>query len=272
MRERPVRAVSLPPLRSAVAAPFRVAAWELREVFSRRLPTMGGVVGTVVGCSLIYGLFAWVPNEAEAEVERTIEIEFIPATILESESEAPSAGGSEGESEAETPSEAEPEIEMDVVESDLLDPDAVTEDEDPPPQPPKPRPPKPQPPKPTPSPAPAPSGNPLTDAGDWADAVASGDPWAAAVMRELGNMRVPAWGGQIPKSSPYRFRLRVCKDGSVDKVLTKGSTGDANLDANLEHEIERLDLPAMPAALAKQVPGQCVTLAYRFSWTHAGVR
>ena len=90
-------------------------------------------------------------------------------------------------------------------------------------------------------------------------------------LRALQGMQVPAWAGKISSDNPYRFRLRICKDGRVDKVLRKGSTGDSDLDATLAHEISRLDLPAIPPKQAAGMTGSCAVLDYTFAWKASGV-
>jgi hypothetical protein len=134
------------------------------------------------------------------------------------------------------------------------------------------RPPKPNPnpsPKPTPTPAP---NNPFAESGAWSELVADGDPWAAAVMRALRSMKVPAWAGKLSTDNPFGFRLRICKDGRVDRVLRKRSTGDADLDATLEHEISRIELPPIPSAMASSMKQACMVLDYEFNWLPSGVR
>jgi hypothetical protein len=84
-------------------------------------------------------------------------------------------------------------------------------------------------------------------------------------------MRVPAWAGKIAADSPFVFRLVVCKDGSIADVVRKQSTGDADLDATLEHEISRVVLPAMPSAIAAHMSKSCATLNYQFKWSAVGV-
>ena len=94
----------------------------------------------------------------------------------------------------------------------------------------------------------------------------------ASVKRALRSMKVPAWAGKIATERPFEFRLIICKDGRIDKVLRKQSTGDADLDATLEHEISRLELPPVPASMAASMSRSCVTLSYQFTWSATGVR
>jgi hypothetical protein len=210
----------------------------------------------------------WMPSPAAAEPEPEFVVEFVPASMI---------AASQLDGEPVEPVEPE-RIEPDTVEPTVEAPGASISDAatvpNPTPEPggapePTPKPtPKPQP-KPTPSPAPP---NPFAESGAWSELVADGDPWAAAVMRALRSMKVPAWGGKLSADKPFGFRLRICKDGSVDKVLRKASTGDVNLDATLEHEITRVKLPPVPAAMASGMPRKCVVLDYEFSWLPSGVR
>jgi hypothetical protein len=173
--------VSLPPTRSALAAPFVVVGQELRQIASQPGPFFGGLLGT--------------PNPS------------------------PSPN-----------------------------------------------------PKPSPNPNPDPGGaNPFGDPNAWSDLVGDGDPWAAAVMAELRSMKVPAWAGKIATDRPFAFRLIICKDGHIEQVLRKQSTGDVDLDATLEHEISRLVLPRVPASMAAAMPRSCVMLNYQFTWSASGV-
>lgn len=249
--------VSLPPTRSALAAPFVVFGHELREIARQPAPFFGGLLGTVLSCATLVGAMFSVPSAAGAQPEPPMVIEFIPASAI-------SLGDPEGAVDA-APSEptAEPAV------TEPSDPSSVTTEPLP-----KPREPKPSPnpnPNPNPNPGSQPSTNPFGDPSAFPDLVGDGDPWAAAVMRALRSMEVPAWAGKISTDKPFAFRLVICKDGRVDKVLRKQSTGDADLDARLEHEILRLDLPPVPSAMAAGMPRGCATLSYQFTWSATGV-
>lgn len=253
-----------------------VAAHELRDIASRPGPFIGGVVGSLLGCAAIVAAMLWMSTPAAAEPEPVLVIEFLPASLL-------AAAELDGE-----PSEAEPsDAESDPVEAASEDPGATVSDSlasssphhsvmDPSPtvEPtPTPKPtPKPSP-QPTPAPAPKPAPkSPFTTPGAWSDMIADGDPWAAAVMRALRSMKIPAWAGKLSADKPFGFRLRICKDGRVDRVLRKQSTGDADLDATLEHEITRVDLPPIPASVAGTMAQPCMVLNYEFTWLPGGVR
>lgn len=244
--------VSLPPTQSALAAPFIVVAQDLRRIVEQPGPFLGGLLGTIVSCSALVAALLWLPSPAAAEPESPLVIEFIPASAM-------SLGELEGETGAAT---SEPQTE---------------------PTPPAPTPPTPKPhdPKPNPSPSPNPNpgsnpdpggASPFGDPDAWGDMVRDGDPWAGAVMRALRSMKVPAWAGKIATERPFEFRLIICKDGRIDQVLRKQSTGDADLDATLVHEISRLVLPPVPASMAASMSRSCVTLSYSFTWSATGVR
>jgi outer membrane biosynthesis protein TonB len=250
-----------------------VVAQDLRRIAEQPGPFLGGLVGTIVSCAALVGALLWLPSPAAAEPESPLVIEFIPASAV-------SLGELEGETGAAT---SEPPSEPAVDEPPSV-PTSVSDNATTPNPATKPGPsvaptpkqnpsPKPNPsPTPNPSPKPEPGGvSPFGDPDAWSDLVQDGDPWAAAVMRALRSMKVPAWAGKLTNDHPFQFRLVICKDGRIDKVLRKQSTGDANLDATLEHEISRLKLPPVPASMAASMPRSCVTLSYQFSWSAAGV-
>ncbi|HLT35002.1 MAG TPA: hypothetical protein VK034_01925 [Enhygromyxa sp.] len=221
------------------------------------------MLGALLGCLGIAASLLWMPSPAAAEPEPEFVVEFVPASMLAS-----------SELDAE-PVEPEPTSEPDA-EPAGEDPGATISDAatrpNPESEPGAPRPtPRPTP-KPAPAPSPAPADNPFVVSGAWSELVADGDPWATAVMRELRKMKVPAWGGKLSADSPFGFRLRICKDGRVDKVLRKLSTGDANLDATLAHEISRVKLPPVPATMAAGMNQACMVLGYEFTWLPTGVR
>jgi hypothetical protein len=253
--------VSLPPTRSALAAPFVVVGQELRQIASQPGPFFGGLLGTIMSCAALCGALLWMPSPAAAKPEPVFTIDFIPASAMP-------LGELDGETDAVATSE--PAIEAPVSEPGPSVSDAATTPS------PKPKPnPSPSPnPKPSPNPNPDPDlggANPFGDPNAWSDLVGDGDPWAAAVMAELRSMKVPAWAGKIATDRPFAFRLIICKDGRIDQVLRKQSTGDVDLDATLEHEISRLVLPRVPASMAAAMPRSCVMLNYQFTWSASGV-
>ncbi|PRQ08319.1 hypothetical protein [Enhygromyxa salina] len=274
--DRPRVLVGLPPIRSALTAPFAVARRDLQEVVSRPGPFVGGVLGSLLGCLALTGALLWMPSSAAADdQDALLVVEFMPASVVASgEPDAEPAAAAEPASElpADAPEQVSDEPGASVSEdahqpSSEADPGATEAGEVPPTPTPKP--------KPTPTPGPAPGqdvDDPFHDANAWSDLLADGDPWASEVMRALRSMKVPAWAGQVSSSNPYTFRLRICTDGSVDKVLRKASSGDANLDAALEHELTRLDLPPVPPAMAAAMGKRCAVLDYNFAWLPSGVR
>jgi hypothetical protein len=261
--------VSLPPTHSALAAPFVVVGHELGQIAAQRAPFFGGLIGTIVSAALC-GALLWLPSPASAQPE-PFEIDFIPTSVI-------SLGELDGETGAAATSE--PAVEPQVQEPGTSVSDGATT-----PNPatdpgtsvaptPKPREPKPHSdpsPTPSPTPGPTPGANPFGDPDAWSDLVGDGDPWAAAVMRALRSMQVPAWAGKISTDNPFEFKLVICKNGDIEQVLRKRSTGDADLDATLVHEISRLALPPVPASMAAKMPRSCVMLSYAFTWSASGI-
>lgn len=117
-----------------------------------------------------------------------------------------------------------------------------------------------------------PTGDPFGDPNGWSDLKKDGDPWATAVMAALNAMKVPAWAAKLPAGKPYQFQLKICKDGKVSQVLTKSSTGNADLDGAVKGELERLKIPPPPPHVAKNMKSSCVTLKYQFSWQSGTVK
>jgi outer membrane biosynthesis protein TonB len=117
-----------------------------------------------------------------------------------------------------------------------------------------------------------PVGDPFGDPNGWADMKKDGDPWATSVMAALNNMKVPAWAAKLPAGAPYKFKLKVCKDGSVDQILTKGSSGNADLDSAILGELQRLKFAPPPANVLSQMKATCVTLNYTFAWSAGKVK
>jgi hypothetical protein len=253
--------VSLSPTRSALAAPFVVLGHELRQIAGQPLPFFGGLLGTVLSCTALIGVLLSAPSPAAAEPEPPFVIEFIPASAI-------SAGELEGDVGAAPTSEPQTQAQIDEPGTSVSDA-ATTPNTNPATDEPKPQPHPHS--SPNPNPNPIGTDNPFGDPNAWSDLVGDGDPWAAAVMRALRSMKVPAWAAEISTDNPFAFRLIICKDGSIDKVLRKQSTGDTDLDATLEHEITRLVLPPVPASMAAGMPRSCVTLSYQFTWSASGV-
>jgi outer membrane biosynthesis protein TonB len=117
-----------------------------------------------------------------------------------------------------------------------------------------------------------PTGDPFGDPNGWADMKKDGDPWATMVMQKLNSMKVPAWAAKLPAGAPYKFKIQVCKNGKVGQILTKGSSGNADLDGAIHGEIERLQFGPLPANVLSKMKAQCVTLNYVFSWSQGKVK
>jgi outer membrane biosynthesis protein TonB len=117
-----------------------------------------------------------------------------------------------------------------------------------------------------------PVGDPFGDPNGWSDLAKDGDPWATSVMSALNNMKVPAWAAKLPAGAPYKFKLKVCKDGTVEQVLSKGSSGNTDLDTAILGELERLKFAPPPAHVVAKMKAKCVTLNYTFSWKQGKVK
>lgn len=117
-----------------------------------------------------------------------------------------------------------------------------------------------------------PVGDPFGDPNGWADMAKDGDPWATSVMAALNAMKVPAWAAKLPAGAPYKFKLKVCKDGTVEQILTKGSSGNAQLDGAILGELGRLKFAPPPANILSKMKAKCVTLNYTFSWSAGRVK
>lgn len=117
-----------------------------------------------------------------------------------------------------------------------------------------------------------PVGDPFGDPNGWADMAKDGDPWATSVMAALNAMKVPAWAAKLPAGAPYKFKLKVCKDGTVEQVLSKGSSGNAGLDDAILGTLERLKFAPPPANILSKMKAKCVTLNYTFSWSAGRVK
>jgi hypothetical protein len=115
-------------------------------------------------------------------------------------------------------------------------------------------------------------GDPFGSPDGWADMAKDGDPWATAVMGALNNMKVPAYAAKLPQGKPYKFMLKICKDGKIDTVLNKQSSGNAELDTAIKGELMKLKIPKPPKKVLDMMPSQCVLLKYQFSWQQGKVK
>lgn len=276
--------VDAPP---ALLSPFISLARDLRGLLSVPLAFFGGIFGSlVISAALVFAMW-WMENHAEAaplEEEDEFELEFQPGTLTKLGVEP------KPEELPEKPINDETRTPEDAVK------EAVTEEETPPPEQPiekKEQPEKAKDDKPVNKNKDAkisdknrtdnnpykdipnnidPTGDPFGDPNGWSDLKKDGDPWATAVMKELNNMKVPSWAAKLPSGKPYKFKLKICKDGKISQVMTKGSSGNADLDAAIKSTIERLKIPKPPSNIASKMKSNCVTLAYLFSWSSGNVK
>ncbi len=265
--------------------PFVSVARELRTMFAVPLALFGGMAGTVVLCVGTYFALSFGNGNGEADAATAAEDEF----MLEFEPGALARIGEPPKDIPEKPIHEETRTPDDAVE------EAVTEDETPPVEDveksdvkeekaddgPK-----------NPNkdakigkknqkdnnpyddiPNDAPDiGDPFGDPNGWADMAKDGDPWATSVMGALNGMKVPAYAAKLPAGKPYKFMLKICKDGKVDTVLTKQSSGNTELDGAIKKELEFLKIPKPPKKVLEQMPSQCVLLKYQFSWQQGKVK
>ena len=280
---------SPPPMRvrtpPAILAPFFSLFREVRGLVSVPLAFLGGVFGSILLSGALAFLFIWMEKNAAASPleEEEFFLEFEPGALTRLGVEPEEIPEKPINEETRTPEEAKQE--------------AVTEEEKPPPEE---KEKKPEEEKPIKDKTPPnknkdakisdknrkdnnpykkdlpnnldPVGDPFGDPNGWSDLKKDGDPWATSVMQALNNMKVPAWAAKLPAGKPYRFTLKVCKNGTVDKVYNKGSSGNTDLDGAVKGEIERLKFPPPPAHVVKHMKSSCVTLKYTFAWSSGRVK
>jgi hypothetical protein len=114
-------------------------------------------------------------------------------------------------------------------------------------------------------------GDPFGDPGGWADMAKDGDPWATAVMKALNNMEVGAYAAKA-KGGDYKFQLKLCKDGTIKEVISKGGSAPPDLQNGVLLALQALELPKPPAKVAKQMPSNCAKIKYTFVWSAKGVK
>ena len=277
----PVTPVRTPP---ALLAPFYSMSRELRGLFAVPNALVGGFFGTIVLCAALVFVTWWMEDSAEASDvdEEEFMLDFEPGALTKLGVEPTEIPEKAINEETRTPEDVQKE--------------AVTEEETPPPEEKEKKDieEKPKDDKPVNKNKDAkisdknrkdnnpydkdlpnnidPTGDPFGDPNGWADLKKDGDPWATSVMSALNNMKVPAWAAKLPAGKPYRFKLKVCKNGSVEKVYDKGSSGNKDLDGAVKGEIERLKFPPAPAKIAKQMKASCVVLNYNFAWSQGKVK
>lgn len=278
---RPPIAVRTPP---AILAPFVSVFRELRAMFAVPLAFIGGLFGSIIVCAALFFVMWWLEqNAAASEVEdEEMMLEFEPGALtklgvepkdipekpINEETRTPEDATKEAVTEDETPPDEEkdkkPEKEQkkddrpvnknkDAKISDKNRKDNNPYDKDLPNNI-------------------DPTGDPFGDPNGWADRRKDGDPWATAVMAALNGMKVPAWAAKLPAGKPYRFRLKICKNGTVDGVYTRASSGNKDLDSAIKGELERLKIPRPPADVAKKMKSSCMVLRYQFAWSQGKVR
>ncbi|HLT40079.1 MAG TPA: TonB C-terminal domain-containing protein [Enhygromyxa sp.] len=269
----------------AILSPFVSIFREVRGLFAVPLAFFGGLFGSIVLSGALVFAMWWLEENAQAsplDEEDEFELEFEPGALtklgvepkdipekpINEETRTPEDVQKEVVTEEEKPPEEE--IEKKPVEEKPKDKTPVNKNKD------------------------AkisdknrtdnnpydkdlpnnidPTGDPFGDPNGWADMKKDGDPWATSVMAALNGMKVPAWAAKLPSGKPYQFKLKICKDGTVSQVLTKSSSGNADLDGAIKGELERLKIPKPPAKVVAKMKSSCVTLNYLFSWQSGKVK
>jgi len=264
-----------------VLSPAEMVIAEVRSMFEVPRAMIGSVLGTLAFCGLAVAAVLWAPSSEAADDEGPT-LEFEPGALVRL-----------GPKPEELPEKivVEEKVAAPVVE----DKEVVTEKETPPTE--KKPPPKPKKDKkiiskekPDPTKADAKEaernqdsntahddlptleelpGDPFGDPDGWSDLRKDGDPWATAVMAALNKLKYPAFGGKSG-TGKFKFKMEICANGTVNKVLKKGSTGDANLDRLMMAEIERMKIPKAPPKLRKTMKRNCMFLQYNFAWDASG--
>ncbi|TPV93856.1 MAG: hypothetical protein B7733_18255 [Myxococcales bacterium FL481] len=276
---RPVRTVP------AILSPLTAVWGEVRSLFSVPLAFIGGFLGTIIVCAGAVALVFWAPNFALAsgeEEDDEFELEFQPGALVRLGKKLDEKDLPEKIIVQETYVEEQAVTEA-LTKDDKKQPDPEPKKKDETTKKPKNKPSKKKTGKksdheqksnnpwndlPTVDQLP---GDPFGDPAGWSDMVKEGDPWATSVMKALNNMRVPSWAAQS-KQGQYGFKLKICKDGRVDQVLQKQSSGNAELDGAVRAELLKLQIPRPPASVIKQMKGSCVTLKYTFIWRAGRVK
>ncbi|MCA9680903.1 MAG: TonB C-terminal domain-containing protein [Myxococcales bacterium] len=270
----------------AIVAPFFSLYREVRGMVAVPFAFFGGLFGSIIVSAGLVGLMIWLENNASAETsvvdEEEFMLEFEPGALtklgvepkdmpekpINEETRTPDEAVEEAVTEEEKPPEIEKEkkdqkeIKKDnqpvnknekAKISDKNRTDNNPYDNDLPNNL-------------------DPTGDPFGDPNGWADMKKDGDPWATSVMSALNNMKIPAWAAKLPAGKPYKFQLKICKDGTVETVYTKSSSGNADLDGAINGELQRLKIPKPPADVAKKMKANCVVLQYQFAWTQGKVK
>lgn len=258
---------------------------EVRSMFEIPRAVVGSVVGTLAICGLAVAAVLWAPSSEAADDEGPT-LEFEPGALVRL-----------GPKPDELPEKIV--VEEKVAAPLVEEKEAVTEQETPPP-PEKKTPPKPkkdkkihskEKPDPTKNDAKEAErnqesntphddlptveelpGNPFGEANGWSDLMKDGDEWATAVMGELNKLQYPNFGGKSG-TGVFRFKMQICANGTVKKVIKSGltgTTGNLSLDDAMMAEIERMKIPKPPPRVRKKMARSCVFLKYSFAWDASG--
>lgn len=96
--------------------------------------------------------------------------------------------------------------------------------------------------------------------------VRSADPWATDVMATLNSMAWPAWMLEASDDHNYKFKLKVCKDGSIAEVIEDDVVADPERDPAIKAALEALELSRMPEHMTAKMKSDCAVLDYWFHW------
>lgn len=276
----------------ALAAPFGAFWRQARGILAVPLAFFGGLTGMVVMCAALLIFFS-TEAKAEPEEEDLWDIDFVPGALVKLGKEIPEdelviteETVARDEPTEEVPEEEVPEEEQVAEEVTKTETKPATDKKEPTKKKPKKITPKPSKDKPEDKPkdtkkadkntkknnpyddAPTSDserGDPFADPQGWAELKKDGDPWATAVMKALNNMEPPGYGGNIPNTT-YFFRIKICKNGKVEKVYDKGGTADSNFKLAIRKEVQRIKVPPIPAKLSKSMKGSCQTIPYKFKY------
>lgn len=256
---------------------------DVRDMVRNPLAFFGGIGGTAMVFGGLFAFFVVLEDASanEGDEDEELKMDFIPGTLAKLGEKLP---------EEEIPEKI---ITRDTRAPDESAPDAVTEDETPPVEDkPKTEPDKekkksklPDSPKkdkklptsdtPTDKNTPyddlptvdKPIGDPFGSPMGWSDRMKDGDPWATQVMAVLNRgIQGAAYAAKSNASGFYKFRITICKDGTIKTVQSKGSSGDKQIDYSVQQSLKNLKIPRPPADVAKQLKGGCKRIPYTFKY------
>ncbi len=111
-----------------------------------------------------------------------------------------------------------------------------------------------------------PLGDPFGSPDGWADMAKDGDPWATAVVGVLSKgLKANTYGAQA-LGQQVKFRITICKDGKLEEVQIKQSSGNPQVDYSIQQNLRNLRLPPPPPAVAQQLASRCKRIPYQFTW------